>query len=164
MSAVVISSTYQPTETLNDYGSGTSAVGVVEVSHDRRDIRPIEEPASSTESRPEAAPRNFVVTRKLKGFVSQNTGDTWRVMFVDKGRSVPYDLPAARLHKAGIQKRYQPFEMDELESISPEIVGKVYRFRPLAKATDIFNETLPLDAERQRKYDLIIASLGKSKA
>ena len=164
MSAVVVSSTYQPIETLHDYGSGTSAVGVIEISHDRRSIRPIGQPAPSTELKPEAATRNFVVTRKLKGFISQNTGDTWRVIFVDNGRSIPYDLPAARLYKAGIQERYQPFEMDELESISPEIVGKVYRFRPLAKATDVFNETLPLDPERQRKYDLIIARLGKSKA
>ncbi len=164
MSAVTVSSTYQPLQTLHGYDSGTSAVGVIEISDDRRYIRPVGEPTSSKELKSEASPRNFVVTRKLKGFISQNTGDTWRVMFVDNGRSVPYDLPAARLYKAGIQERYQPFEMDELESISPEIVGKVYRFRPLAKATDVFNETLPLDAERQRKYDLIIAQLGKSKA
>jgi hypothetical protein len=163
MSAVVVSSTYQPIQTLHDYGSGTSAVGVIEMSQERRDVRPIEEAARSKESKPEAATRNFVVTRILKGFISQNTGDTWRVVFVDNGRSVPYDLPAERLHKAGIDKRYQPFEMDELESMSPEIVGKVYRFRPLAKATEVFNETLPLDPDRQRKYDLIIARLGKSK-
>ena len=164
MSAVVVSSSYEPTRTLHDYESGASAVGVIEISRERKDIRAIREPASPKELKPEAAPRNLMVTRKLKGFVSQNTGEIWRVIFIDNGKNVPYDLPAARLYKAGIRERYQPFEMDELQPISPDIVGKVYRFRPLAKATDVFNETLPLDPERQRKYDLIIARLAKSKA
>jgi hypothetical protein len=164
MSAVVVSSSYESTQTLHDYGSGASAVGVIEISRERKDIRPIGESASRTEVKPEAAARNLMVTRKLKGFVFQNTGEIWRVMFIENGKEVPYDLPAARLHRAGIRERYQPFEMDELQPISPDIVGKVYRFRPLAKTTDVFNETLPLDPERQRKYDLIIARLGKSKA
>ena len=108
--------------------------------------------------------RNFIVTKKLKGFVSQNDGEIWRVVFIDNGKEVPYELPASRLHRAGIQARYQPFEMDELQPISRDMAGKVYRFRPLAKANDVFIETLPLDSDRQRKYDLIIARLGKSKS
>jgi len=163
MSAVVVSSSYQPTQTLHDYDSGASAVGVIEIGRERKDIRPIGEPASLQELKSEAEPQHLMVTRKLKGFVFQNTGEIWRVIFIDNGKKLPYDLPAARLHKAGIRERYQPFEMDELQPISPDIVGKMYRFRPLAKATDVFNETLPLDPDRQRKYDLIIARLGKSK-
>ena len=37
-----------------------------------------------------------------------------------------------------------------------------YRFLALAKPTDVFLDVLELDAERQRKRDLILNKLGKA--
>jgi len=164
MSAAVVSSIYQPVQNFEDYGSGASAVGLFGVDRQQGavGVRVISE-AGAKETKPDIELRNFIVTKKLKGFISQNDGDTWRVTFIHNGKESPYDLPAGHLKKAGVSERYQPFEMDELQPLSPDVAGKVYRFRPLAKAADVFNETLPLDSERQRKYDLIIARLQKSK-
>lgn len=107
--------------------------------------------------------RDFIVSRKLKGYVANNESSVWRVVFVIDGKEVHYDIPGENLRKAGIQVRYQPFEMDELRPSSPDLSGKIYRFRPLAKTSDAQIETLPLDAERQRKYDLILGRFGKAK-
>jgi hypothetical protein len=164
MSAVTISS-YQGDTVLPDYDSGVSAVGVARASagiqSDR--VRPLADRTTFDASGSHSAIRDFRVIRKLKGFVAQTEGEKWRVIFVNEGKEIPYDLPAQALQKAGIQARYQPFEMQELESIYSEISGKIYRFRALADFDDVFIETLPLDPERQRKYDLILAHFGKSK-
>jgi len=100
--------------------------------------------------------RDFIVKRRLKGFIADAHGETWRVIFVEKGEKIPYDLPANYLRKAGVEQRYQPFEMDELEPTDPTLSGKVYRFRPLAPTNSAILESLPLDPERERKRNLIL--------
>lgn len=106
--------------------------------------------------------RSLRVVRRLRGLVLDNQGDSWLVGFEVKGELVEYELPADRLRKHGIKMRHQPFEMDEVESVDPEVEGKLYRFRPLAGPDEAFEEELSLDPERQRLRDLIFAKFGKS--
>jgi len=165
MSTVAVSS-YHFSESSVQLGSGAST-GVLAhpmVSLEMDPVRPLSGQPTRKPSSGHQELRHFVVKRRLKGFVIDTQGETWRVIFQDGNQQVAYDLPSERLRKFGIKSRYQPFEMDELESTLPDISGKVYRFRPLAAAKDVFLETLPLDSERQRKYDLILARFGKSKA
>lgn len=106
--------------------------------------------------------RQFTVKRRLKGFLSEVHGTTCRAIFVVNGKEVPYDLPAKQLKQAGVEVRYQPFEMDELEPNISGVAGKVYRFRASAKSNDVTMEMIPLDPERIRKRDLIFAKLKKA--
>lgn len=107
--------------------------------------------------------RTWRVVRRLRGLVLDNHGDSWLVGFEVKGELVEYELPSDRLLKHGIKLRHQPFEMDEVVSVDPEVEAKGYRFRPLAEAEEAFVEELTLDPERQRLRDLIFAKFGKSK-
>lgn len=146
------------------FDSGTLAVGAVRTSvnqHVER-VRPLSVDSVQSQRSRRNEFRDFIVKRRLKGFVTDTQGETWRVTFVENRQEIPYDLPADKLRKAGIEALYQPFEMDELEPIRSEFSGKIYRFRPLAEAKDAFLETLPLDSDRQRKRDLILAYFRKS--
>ncbi|MEI8341242.1 MAG: hypothetical protein WCH43_06855 [Verrucomicrobiota bacterium] len=165
MSTVAVSS-YHFTESVDQLGSGASTGGLARptVSLEMDPVRPLSGQPTRNPRSVQQELRHFVVKRRLKGFVTDTQGETWRVIFQEGNQQIPYDLPSERLRKSGIKSRYQPFEMDELESTLEDISGKMYRFRPLAAAKDVFLETLPLDSERQRKYDLILARFGKSKA
>jgi hypothetical protein len=165
MSTAVVS-TDSVDQAIAEFHSGTLAVGVPRKSEatDVERVRSLaSDPIPNDRSRRNEL-RGFIVKRRLKGFVTDTQGETWRVTFVENRREIPYDLPAENLRKAGIETRYQPFEMDELESIRPDISGKVYRFRPLAETKDAFLDTLPLDPDRQSKRDLILAYFRKSQA
>ena len=162
MSAIVVSG-FRPASVAETAEISGTVVG-------RSRATPVEFPGIRVQSttRRQASPaaphlHDFIVTRKLKGYVANNESETWRVIFVVDGKEVPYDVPRDNLYKAGIQVRYQPFEMMELRPASSELSGKIYRFRPLAKTSDAQLETLPLDPERQRKYDLILERFGKGK-
>ena len=106
--------------------------------------------------------RPWRVVRRLRGLVLDNHGDSWLVGFEVKGELIEYEIPAERLRKRGITVRHQPFEMDEMVSVDPEVEGKLYRFCPLATPDEAFVEELNLDPERQRLRDLIFAKFGKS--
>lgn len=107
--------------------------------------------------------KKFRVNRRLKGFVADAQGETWRVIFIENGNEIPYDLPADPLRRVGIVARFQPFEMDEMVPLQAGVAGKLYRFLPLAEAKDALLETLTLDPERQQKRDRIFARFGKPK-
>lgn len=114
------------------------------------------------ERKAEEGPRPWRVVRRLRGLVLDNQGESWLVGFDVNGELVEYEMPAERLRKHGIKMRHQPFEMDEVVSVDPEVEAKGYRFRPLAGTDEAFVEELTLDPERQRLRDLIFAKFGKS--
>lgn len=101
--------------------------------------------------------RRWRVVRRLRGMVLDNQGESWLVGFEVNGELVEYELPAERLRHNGINMRHQPFEMDEVVSVGPEVEAKGYCFRALAGPDEAFVEELSLDPERQRLRDLIIA-------
>lgn len=104
------------------------------------------------------------VLRRLKGFLVETQGLDSRVVLVSNGESVLYYLPTEQLKKARIIAPNQPFEMDEFEMETVDgryAIG--YRFLALAKPTDGFMDVIELDAERQRKRDLIFKKFGKAK-
>ena len=105
------------------------------------------------------AARRWRVVRRLRGMVLNNQGESWLVGFEVNGELVEYELPAERLRHHGIKMRHQPFEMDEVVSVDPEVEAKGYRFRALAGPDEAFLEELSLDPERQRLRDLILAKL-----
>lgn len=157
MSATI--ATTSPTES-SDASSGvalgysyapTSVEGVVRV-------HPL---SGRRERKTDEGGRQWRVVRRLRGLVLDNHGDSWLVGFDVKGELVEYELPAARLRKHGITMRHQPFQMDEMESLDPEVEAKGYRFRALAGPDEAFVEELTLDPERQRLRDLIFAKFGK---
>ena len=94
--------------------------------------------------------RQWRVVRRLRGLVLENQGESWLVGFEVKGELVEYEMPAERLRKHGIKMRHQPFEMDEVVSVDPEVEAKCYRFRALAGPDEAFVEEISLDPERQR--------------
>jgi hypothetical protein len=106
--------------------------------------------------------KGFSLKRRLKGFISEAIGETWKAVFVVNKEEIPYELPAKELKQSGIKERYQPFEMDEFIPTIPGMIGKVYQFRPLAKSTAATLETLKLDSEQIRKRDLILARFKKA--
>ena len=106
--------------------------------------------------------RPWRVVRRLRGLVLDNQGESWLVGFEVKGELVEYEMPADQLRKHGITMRHQPFQMDEVVSVDPDVEAKGYRFRPLAGSNEAFLEELNLDPERQRLRDLIFAKFGKS--
>jgi len=106
--------------------------------------------------------RPWRVVRRLRGLVLDNQGESWLVGFDVNGELVEYEMPAERLRKHGIKMRHQPFEMDEVVSMDPEVEAKGYCFRALAGPDEAFVEELSLDPERQRLRDLIFTKFGKS--
>jgi hypothetical protein len=93
--------------------------------------------------------------RRLKGFLIEISGEDAKVGFVEGGETYEYYLPAAQLTKAGIKAENQPFQMDEVEETTDTGVMFGYEFQPLACPADAFQDSFPLDKERQRKRDLI---------
>ena len=151
--AASIESSYSPSGADLGYNNSPTAVeGVVRIGQFSR----------PTQRKANEGARPWRVVRRFRGLVLDNQGDSWSVGFADKGELVEYELPADRLRKHGITMRHQPFEMDELVSVDPEVEGKLYRFRPLAGPDDAFVEELNLDPERRRLRDLIFAKFGKS--
>lgn len=106
--------------------------------------------------------RFLKVVRRLRGILLEMSGEKWRVAFIEKNERILYDLPVPPLKRAGITRELQPFEMDELVPIDPELSGKLYRFRPLSKANDTSKEILQLDPARTKKVGLILARLKKT--
>jgi hypothetical protein len=104
------------------------------------------------------------ILRRMSGFLTEMQGKNARVTFVENGETFQYDLPAERLSKCGIEMVNQPFEMDEIEMQTDDGLVVGYRFRPLAKASDAYHETLNFDEERKRKRDLILKKFAKAKA
>ncbi len=132
-----------------DYGQPTGGADPVA----GRIMTPLSSRKKSTERRK--------VVRRLKGFVVSFNGEEARVAFVQGGQPFFYDIPASNLSKKGISAVHQPFEMDEvLLELEPYAPSTAYEFRPLAKASDGYPEPLHLDAERQRKRDLIFEKFG----
>ena len=118
---------------------------------------------SATPARPEREQDTKLrVIRRLQGFLIEFQDTDAKVAFVQDGQTILYFLPSKSLRQSGIIAQNQPFEMDEVEMESPcgPIFG--YRFRPLAKPSDGFVETVELDPERQRKRDLIFKRFGKT--
>lgn len=103
------------------------------------------------------------VLRRMKGLLLEISNQEARVVFVQDGKSILYDMPANHFRSAGIDQKNQPFQMDEIEMKTElgMIVG--YRFLPLAKASDAYIETLDFDSERRRKRDLILKKFAKPK-
>lgn len=94
--------------------------------------------------------------RRLQGFFVQQEGEEAGVAFVEEGRLFHYFLPMRHLEKSGIMAENQPFEMDEVETTEEDGSLTVsYTFRPVAKASDAFLDTVELDPERKRKRALI---------
>lgn len=117
---------------------------------------------SGRERKADEGARPWRVVRRLRGLVLDNQGESWLVGFDVNGELVEYEMPADRLRKHGIKMRHQPFEMDEVVSVDPEVEAKGYRFRPLAGTDEAFVEELTLDPERQRLRNLIFAKFGNS--
>jgi hypothetical protein len=103
------------------------------------------------------------VLRRMSGFLTEVQGKNALVTFVERGKTFQYDMPVERLNKYGIEKVNQPFEMDEVEVQTDDGLVVGYNFRPLAKASDVYRETLKFDAERTRKRDLILKKFAKAK-
>lgn len=120
---------------------------------------PVKRSSSHSDSK-----QKSIVLRRISGFLTEMQGKNARVTFVESGQTFQYDMPADQLRKSGIEIINQPFQMDEIEIQSDDglIVG--YRFRPLAKASDAYVETLNFDDERKRKRDLILKKFAKTKA
>lgn len=125
-------------------------------------------PYSAYESSPalsrERNKRGHVTSRRFQGIVTQNTGETWQVDFVENGKAVPFHVPAKNLREVGVTLLNQPFEMDELVPTEPGMSGKWYKFRPLAQVGDAFVDSIALDPERKRKRAFILSRLVESKA
>ena len=101
----------------------------------------------------------------MDGFLLEDEGEEYRVVFIENGSPVEYYMPSAPLRKAGITASNQPFQMDELEIQSSS--GRVvtgYSFSPMAKPSDVFNDAIDLSNERQRKLNAIFDRFGKAKA
>ena len=120
---------------------------------------PVIRTSSQTQLKQEAR-----VLRRISGFLTEMQGKNARVTFVEKGETFQYDMPAERLSKCGIEIVNQPFEMDEIEMQTKDGLVVGYRFRPLAKASDAYRETLNFDEKRKRKRDLILKKFAKAKA
>jgi hypothetical protein len=118
-------------------------------------IRPIRPSATRSTDQPRRISLRRSVLRRFRGFVIEMGREEAKVGFVEGGSTHEYYLPASHLGKAGITAENQPFQMDEveIETESGVIVG--YEFRPLAKPSDAFRDSFRLDAERERKRDLI---------
>jgi hypothetical protein len=108
-------------------------------------------------------PKGRKVLRRLKGFIVALNGPETRVAFVHEGEKIQYDFPASLLRKKGISALHQPFEMDEVSfEMEPYAAVTAYEFRPLAKVSDGYQETLTLDADRERKRNLIFQKFGNA--
>jgi hypothetical protein len=107
-------------------------------------------------------PKN--VLRRLRGFVIEIGGEEMKVGFVEDGSTYEYYLPASPLEKAGIKAESQPFQMDEVEIKTDGGVIVGYEFRPLAKPSDAFRDSFELDAERERKRNLIFKTFRNAEA
>lgn len=95
------------------------------------------------------------VLRRMQGFLIEMVGKEAKVAFMEAGATHEYYLPSSHLQRAGIKAENQPFQMDEVEIKTDAgcIIG--YEFCPLAKPSDAFLDSFALDAERERKRNLI---------
>jgi hypothetical protein len=100
------------------------------------------------------------VLRRMQGFLIDIVGEEAKVAFVEGGATHEYYLPAKHLKEAGISSENQPFQMDEvaIKTGRGAIIG--YEFEPLAKPSDAFPGSFALDAERERKRNLIFKTFG----
>jgi len=117
--------------------------------------------------RPGKQPKNIRqrVLRRLRGLLIEKQGTESRVAFVENDQPIQYYLPTDRLRMSGIVAQNQPFEMDEVEiqvNDGVPIVG--YRFRPSARPSDSFVDSIDLDEERKQKRALIFKKFGKAKS
>ncbi len=104
------------------------------------------------------------VLRRLRGFLIEAGGEEAKVAFVEEGNTFEYYLPAHFLEKAGIRAENQPFQMDEVEIKTESGILIGYEFRALAKPSDAFRDSFELDAEHERKRDLIFRTFRNAEA
>jgi hypothetical protein len=103
------------------------------------------------------------VLRRINGFVVEDEGEEYKVVFVEDGQPVQYYMPSSPLRNAGITAPNQPFQMDEIEiEISGGRMMTGYSFSPLAKPSDAFNDAIELNEERRRKLNTIFKKFGKT--
>ncbi len=104
------------------------------------------------------------ILRRLDGFLVEDEGEEYKVVFIEDGSPVEYYMPSSPLRKAGITASNQPFQMDEIEieSASGRVVTG-YSFSPMAKPSDVFNDAIELTDERRRKLNAIFKRFGKAK-
>jgi hypothetical protein len=104
------------------------------------------------------------ILRRFEGFLIEDEGEDYRVVFIENGLPVEYYMPSSPLRKAGITASNQPFQVDEVEIESASgrmVVG--YSFTPTAKPSDAFNDAIELTDERRRKLNAIFERFGKAK-
>ena len=101
------------------------------------------------------------VLRRLQGFLVEMEGQYARVVFVEAGEMIPYDMPADQLRRIGVTVRNQPFQMDEVEAELGGVLTIGYQFQALAKPSDGYIQQLDFDPERKRKRDLILKEFSK---
>ena len=104
------------------------------------------------------------ILRRFDGFLVEDEGEDYRVVFIEDGLPVEYYVPSSQLRKAGITASNQPFQMDEVEIESASgrvVVG--YSFTPMAKPSDAFNDAIELTDERRLKLNAIFERFGKAK-
>jgi len=102
--------------------------------------------------------------RRLQGFLVEDEGEEYKVAFVENNALVFYYLPASPMRKAGVAAPNQPFQMDEVEvqlGNGRTVTG--YTFVPLAKPSDVFDDSINLNGERRRKLATIFKKFGKAK-
>jgi len=103
------------------------------------------------------------VLRRISGFLVEDEGEEYKVVFIEDGQPVQYYMPSTPLRKAGITAPNQPFQMDEIEvEISGGRIMTGYNFTPLAKPSDAFNDAIELNEERDRKLKTIFRKFGKT--
>jgi hypothetical protein len=103
------------------------------------------------------------VLRRMQGFLIEVIGKEAKVALVEDGKTYLYYLPYSRLKDADISAENQPFQMDEVEIKTDDGVFVGYIFQALAKPSDAFQDSFKLDAERERKRDLIFQAFGHVK-
>ncbi|MEI6809916.1 MAG: hypothetical protein WCN95_14455 [bacterium] len=103
------------------------------------------------------------VLRRMQGFLIEIVGDEAKVAFVEGGVTHEYYIPWKHLHGVGIGAENQPFQMDEVEIKTETGVIVGYEFQALARPSDAFPDSFKLDAERERKRNLIFKAFGHAK-
>jgi hypothetical protein len=119
-------------------------------------------PVTRKPSQPENKQKSRVL-RRMAGLLTEIQGKNARVTFFENKQSFEYAMPAETLLKSGIKAINQPFQMDEVEIQMGDGLVVGYHFRPLAKESDAYTETLSFNDERKKKLELILKKFAKAK-
>lgn len=107
--------------------------------------------------------QNSRVLRRMNGLLTEVQGKNACVTFIVNKQTFEYEMPAERLLRSGIKAVNQPFQMDEVEIQMGDGLVVGYHFRPLAKESDAYTETLSFNDERKKKLELILNKFAKAK-